>query len=181
MPEAASTPTAEPKRGFFDLKKNLKQLVAIAVVLTAAYMLFPGVRQAVNRTTAKTGLTVTPWIERADTVLNDMMARPDQQKVIGQIVVAITHPTGNFDKVASCKVSREGETLKLRLQVDWKGGIIGTAYATKVEWRCNKMGHISAEVVEDNGPAGVAAENRKQLDEYFRTKVWPPLFSNTGG
>jgi hypothetical protein len=121
--------------------------------------------------------TRAPWIERAEPVLRSMVA--SQADTLGKSALANTHPTGKFAS-AQCAVKRHGNGLVLEVVVSWKGGLLGTDYATTYEWSCTEQGHVQAIVAADNATFSVDAEHLKLLDEYFRDGVWPPLSKNVG-
>lgn len=159
-------------------------LVVLVVIIAVVYYKFAMPKETkamVNRVAAVTGVAVTPWIDRAETAVNDLLNRRDQLDIVGKSVAGICHPTGTYVQVEKHVVRKQGETLVVELQVGWKGGVLGTAYVTQVRWTCNKQGHIQAEVFGDTSMTGVAKDNARQLDDYFRTKVAPTVMSNAGG
>lgn len=125
--------------------------------------------------------TVTPWIDRADTAMRDMLNKPVNQQNIAGPILGITHPSGSNPSLTKWIVEKEGQTLSVTLDVAWKGGLIGTARTIQVVWRCNEAGPIRASVTKDDAPIGQDEASLKKLDDYFRTEVWPVLFNNTGG
>lgn len=156
--------------------------IGLLVILGVLYYKFwmpKETKDTINRVASNTGVTITPWIDRADAALRAMIEK--QPDTIGKSIIAVCHPTGTYTKVEKWGVRKDGETLVLEMQVGWKGGLVGSAYATQVRWTCNKQGPIKAEVFGDNSVTGVSEHDVKKLDEYLRTQVWPPLYSNTGG
>jgi hypothetical protein len=113
-----------------------------------------------------------PWVERAEKALRAVLTGPNTD-AIAKSVQAITHPTGTFDKADGWSVSKDGDDLVLVIYAK-------ASYETAAKWRCNKSGHVKAEVSKDNATIPVAAANAKALDDYFKDKVWPPLSKNIG-
>lgn len=157
-------------------------LALLAAVAVFAYMWAPKqAKQDVNRVLSNAGVTITPWIDRAEAALRAQLAKPDQQQVMAKTILAATHETGREPSLTRWTVSKEGQTLVATFDVAWKGGILGGRYTTSVTWRCNKQGHIDAVVTADNAAVKSGPEEAKRLDDWFRTEAYRVLYSNAGG
>lgn len=181
-PAAAPKAEAPPKKSS-SARSCIALLLLIVCVAVFWYLWAPrSNKDTVNRVLAQTGVTVTPWIDRADTAMRDMLAKPKNQSSIASSIAAQTHPSGNTPTLARWSVDKQGQTLSVTFDVGWKGGLIGTDYVIQVVWRCNEAGPIGATVTQDNAPVGAQdADSQRRLEEYFRTGVWPALFDNSGG
>ena len=158
-------------------------LVLLVIIVVVAYQFFISkeTKQAINRAAANTGITITPWIDRAESGLEAQLMQPAQRTIFGKSVITSLHPIGTFHELSSHRIERHGNVLQLELTAAWKGGLLGTAYSTTVVWECNEKGHIKTVVTQDNGPFGFGQSNLDALDKWFRTEVWPIVDSNAGG
>jgi len=158
--------------------RNLAALAVLGLLAWVAYQLLPTEgRDVVNQIGIRTGVTVTPWIDRAESALRSQLRL--EPEIFANSIQATTHPTGGDAHLKQWTVEQQGETLVATLDVEWTGGFLGGKYITRVTWRCNKQGHIEAKVTYDNTPQG--AGSPKKLDEWFETECWPVLYSNAGG
>lgn len=183
-----TTPPAQVVASAPDSKKKrtspTRLIVALAVfvgILAFGYkfLLSSDSKFLVNRIASNSGLNVTPWIDRAQAALQAMVDQ-GQLETIGKSSLAVIHPTGAYTRSKLLGIRKEGDDLVLEFQIDWKGGLLGTGYGTWVRWRSNKQGHVRAEIIQDNALMAAAEPNRRQLDEYFHTAVWPALSKNAG-
>ncbi len=173
-------------RGSMRTKTAGTSLPALLVLLGIAgwwgYRMLPQEsKDVVNRVASVTGVTITPWIDRAEAAMRAMLASAEQRSVVAKSALAQTNPTGQNPKMGRYEVAKSGETLTTTLELQWTGALLGTDYQTIIEWRCNERGHIQARVTSENCPARQDEASSKALDDYFRTVVWPVLYTNTGG
>lgn len=155
-------------------------LFAIIVVIGYKYFIPKESKQAINLVAANAGITITPWIDRAESGLEVLLTKTDQQAVFGESIIGSLHPTGTFHELTSYRIGRRGNIMQLKLTAAWRGGVLGTAYSTTVVWECNEDGPIKVIVAEDNSPFGFAQENLDALDRWFRSEVWLIVNSNAG-
>lgn len=181
-PSAANCPKCgHPirKRSSLVSKLVVVGLLVVAVVFVYERVLSQEAKEVVNIVAASQGVTITPWSDRAQAVLNQYSTR--DRAAIAKQALAITHPSGVFGRSSRWQaVEREG-AIALIFSIDWQGGLLGTDYSTTVEWRANENGHISATVGADTAPTNVASANREMLDDYFEAKVWPAVNIACGG
>lgn len=155
-------------------------IVIAVIIVVVAYRgcLDQEQRDAVNRVSSVVGLTVTPWIDRAQAAFRSQLAKENQQGLIAISVVGSLHPTGTSPRLESFRVDAIGDTLVASFTVAWIGGIFGTPYTTVVNWKCTKTQNLGVELVSDDGPFGVGESNLKTLGDWFQTEVYPVLLSN---
>lgn len=172
---------AAPKKSS-SARSCLALLLLVACVAVFWYLWAPrDQKDTVNRVLSSTGVTVTPWIDRAEASLRGMLERPEQGVSLAKETIQITNPSGAEPRLLKWNVAKQGKTLVAQFDFAWKGGLIGTEYQTAVEWRCNEQGHIQAQVTRENATFGQDEKSRQALDDYFKTVWWPTLYSNTGG
>ncbi len=119
------------------------------------------------------------WLDRA-ALGADRFFRGPAGANLASAIQRITHPSGHSPRLGSVEVKRAGEQLTVLIQTGWRGGILGTDYTTMVEWDFNQRRHITAAVTNDDAQIQVSAANKKQLDEFFRTEVYPALTRTLG-
>ncbi len=87
-----------------------------------------------------------------------------------------THPTGRGASLRSIDVDRSSKaSARVFVTVDWKGGVLGGAHATRVAWEFNAHRHIAATLAADSANVRVSLEYLKKLDAYFRDEVFPSV------
>jgi len=87
-----------------------------------------------------------------------------------------THPTGSAPTLRSVNVDPLSRTsTRVFVTVDWRGGILGGAHATRIAWEFNTHRHIAATVVADNANVHISPEYLKRLDAWFRDEIFPVL------
>lgn len=180
-PVVAAAPKApNAKVGASPMRLAISGLVLLGITSFGGYkiMMSQGQRDFVNRVASNVGVPVTPWIDRAQASFRTQLSNPQQQQVIANSIMNVTHPSGAKPALGKFEVSSMGDTLVATFTVDWKGGILGTPYQTVVRWKCTQTQNLGIDLVSDNGPAGVASENFKQLSDWFQTEIYPVLLSN---
>jgi hypothetical protein len=155
-------------------------LVSLAIVGALVYALIPGAKETIDTVASHSGVVgkVVPWADRAETALRQMMDGSFGASM-ARTIRGITHPTGSDARLRSYDVRRMGDRISVRISTDWQG-LSDASYTTDVVWEFDEAHHIVAEVVSDNALFSVAAENARQLDEYFRREFYPVLWTNTG-
>jgi hypothetical protein len=112
------------------------------------------------------------WLRRAAGVL-DSLLRSEQAGSIAAAIQRITHPTGKNAQFAGGSVHLSGDRIVVELHTTWSGGFVGGRYSTNVIWELSPEGHIHARVDSDTARVAIAPPNRQQLDDYFRTHLYP--------
>jgi len=118
-----------------------------------------------------------PWVLRAKEELHAILSRASTANTMGQEALKLIHPMSNYENVADWSVEDKGKNLVLIMRIAWKGKILQKLYYTDIEWRSNKQGHIAAEIIKDGGKLHVTNGKIEKMDAYFRTQVWPTLYS----
>lgn len=138
-------------------------------------------KEALSQFASETGLgrQVIPWADRAEAAANQLVAANHQQ--LATSIQGITHPSGQNPILTGPAVSKLNSSIVIRLPVSWGGGLTGNNYFTTVVWEVSEDGHVSAVVLQDTAPVPVAAQNAAQLNDFFRTSVYPELLATLGG
>lgn len=188
MPTTAgqAAPVPESKSGG-RIKREVRGLVrAVVIILVLAVggwlaLRFFGNKDIANNVASKLGVgkAVIPWEDRAESAIRLMMQGESRQTVAASII-KVVHPSGQTPELESLDIEKENHQLAVSFKVTWKGGLVGTKYATTVQWTAWKGGHVGVMVVEDTAPMQATPEELKQLDEYFRSQVYPPVNENAG-
>ncbi|MDQ6976146.1 MAG: hypothetical protein Q9M22_06255 [Mariprofundaceae bacterium] len=118
-----------------------------------------------------------PWVLRAKEELNGIFSHDSKANTVGQDALKFVHPLSNYQNVADWSVADKGKNLVLTMRIAWKGKILQKLYYTEIEWRSNKQGHIAAEIIKDGGKLHVTNGKIEKMDNYFRTQIWPTLYS----
>lgn len=118
--------------------------------------------------------TSVQWGKQAEQVVRNAFDGESGSNIATSIQ-RIAHPTGENPSLASVDVTGGADNVVVQIRVNWKGGLLGTEYSTVVKWEIRDTGHVQAVVVEDSAPIGIADSNAKELDDYFRTTVYPVL------
>jgi hypothetical protein len=156
-------------------------LVGLVVAVVVVYALGSGARESVDDLASRSGALgrVVPWADRAESTLRRMMESPSGIRV-ASVIQSTTHPTGTGGRLRSYDIRRMKRAINVRISTSWEGGFTGASYRTDVVWEFDEAHHISATVVFDDALVGVAAENARSLDDYFRLEFYPVLCSNAG-
>jgi hypothetical protein len=159
----------------------LPSLGGLVVAALVVYALVPGGRQSVDELAAQGGPLgrVVPWLDRAESALRRLMDGPSGATA-ASVIQRTTHPTGTGARLRSYDVRRLKDSINVRISTSWEGGFTGAGYTTDVVWEFDEARHLSAVVVSDDALVGVAAENARSLDDYFRLEFYPVLCSNAG-
>ena len=186
QPPPQATPAAKSGSAFLDPKKNLKALLGIVLVLgISGFLVYKFVlnregKKLVNVIATQTGVgrTVIPWADRAESVLKVTLDK--SSGTLASAIQRICHPSGAKPTYGGSEIRRVGDGFSVNIRCNWKGGVLGTDYATVVNWEFKQSGHVRAVVTQDNSAFAVGSEEAKKLDEYFRTEVYVVLRSNMG-
>lgn len=116
------------------------------------------------------------WINAATIQLRTLMNGSAQN--IAASIQGVTHPTGTSPMLANFNVLNLGDRMMVQINVAWRGGVLGTAYQTSVNWEFTPDSHLSAKVVGDTAMIAIEPQNLQMLDGYFRQSVWPVFYSN---
>jgi hypothetical protein len=150
--------------------------VAVAFAWGAYTVLGPGARDGVNHVASVTGLSIVPWPEKARTAATSMYDH--QGSTLAESILNSTHPTGKGAQLSNYSAAVEGDELISKFDVSWKGGLLGAAYVTTIEWRCSQASSGSVRIVSDTAAIPVAPPFAKQLEAYFASSVYPVLRSS---
>lgn len=135
------------------------------------------INQAVS--TIGIGQLVIPWVERAEIMTRKLVQRNSQ--IIANAIQGICHPTGKSASISKYNISKLNAMIMAEITVQWRGGFTGKKYYTTVVWELNEANHVISNVTFDTAPTDISKKNKKILNEYFRTKLYPVLFSDMGG
>jgi hypothetical protein len=153
--------------------------LGIAGVLLYSCVLGQHAREDVAAASLGTPLGhVVPWLDRADAAARQVLS--DSQQTIADSIKSITHPSAGSATMRDFAVRRVGDEISVRMSVDWKGGFLGTANRTVVVWEFDGSRHIRTALLEDSGALGVGDNNKQQLDEYFRSEIYPVVRARVG-
>jgi hypothetical protein len=153
--------------------------LGIAGVLLYSCVLGQQAREDVAAASLGTPLRqVVPWLDRADAVARQVLS--DSRQTIADSIKSIAHPSAGSATMSDFAVRRVGDQISVRMIVDWKGGFLGTANRTVVVWEFGESGHLRTALLEDSGAFGVGDSNKQQLDEYFRSEIYPVVRSRVG-
>lgn len=181
--QSSGSASAPPKRYSHEpgpLRRAIGGLVLLGLVCGIGYkMLGRDERDTLNTLASATGITVTPWVDRAETAARAMFQGTSGTNIVHSIQ-GITHPTGESPVLRDVSIQKLGDILVARWTVDWRGGFLGGSYTTVVEWRCNKTQNLGIRIVTDSAVVGIADANRRQLENYFQQQVYTVLLANAG-
>lgn len=119
-----------------------------------------------------------PWPMRAHAVLAQMLQGPTGVS-IAQSVQRITHPSGGEANLAHWHIDHVGETLSVRLTVNWSGAL-GGEHKTVVAWDFDYKRHRNAAILSDDAPIQASGTSSRQLDAYFRDSIYPMVRRQAG-
>lgn len=117
------------------------------------------------------GMSAERWAQAAVSRLQQNMQNPNFAQMMANQIQAHTHPSGNSASMAQFLPGRAmgGNTrVVVTFTVNWRGGLVGSAYTTQVQWVFSQAGQESVTVTGDNAPTSVAESNKQQLANYFR-------------
>lgn len=161
--------------------KKILRIVFVVIAIVATFLLaFILGRPAIRTATSTVVKTVVPWSDRAELHLKQHLLTGESGQNVAATIQGISHPTGKSPKLGSVQILHVGEALNVRIDVNWKGGLLGTDYTTVLVWEFSKNAHTKASITQDSAPTSVSLENQKKLDEYFRTECFAKLKSNLG-
>jgi hypothetical protein len=161
--------------------KYLKSAVVVALCLASSSLLAEqqvsvwngGQTQAAPQSN---GQMPQKWVNSATLQLRGLMNNSAQN--IATSIQGITHPSGNSAYLIGYNVLNLGDHMMVQINVGWKGGFIGNAYQTSVNWEVSPDGNMGAKVVGDTAQVAIEPENHKALDDYFSQSVFPVFYSN---
>lgn len=135
----------------------------------------PGTTVTTNRPPSSSDAS-QPWVDRAMPAVARLMKSGEGER-IARSIQQLTHPSGNNPQLRAFNVVPHGRRAVVQISTAWQGGFTGSHYVTDVVWELDEQGHVSATIASDNAPISVAASNARQLDDYFRSEVYP-IFRN---
>ncbi|MFZ3320731.1 MAG: hypothetical protein WA190_00055 [Usitatibacter sp.] len=164
----------------------LSVLIGIAlVVLGVIWLIYKlsgqETKDTIGQIASQTGIgtQVIPWSDRAEIAAKKLVTK--NELGIAESVQRITHPTGKSPTFNRFSISKLSNRILVEIVVDWRGGFVGGNYSTVVLWEISDKGHVGAKVTADSAPTHIGDRNKDDLNEYFRTKVYPAFFSDIGG
>lgn len=161
--------------------KHLKSAVVVALCLISSSILAEqqvpvwngGQAQATPQQSAQ---MPQKWMNAATLQLRGLMNGGAQN--IATSIQGITHPSGNSAYLINYNVLNLGDHMMVQINVGWKGGFLGNAYQTSVNWEVSPAGNMGAKVVGDTAQIAIEQANHRALDDYFRQSVYPVFYSN---
>jgi hypothetical protein len=160
-------------------------IVAAAVILIGIWAVYSlsdrQTKDSISQFASQTGIgkQVIPWTDRAGTAARKLIEL-NKEKLATAIQVT-THPTGSSPSMANYTVSKLPDRILVEMTVAWKGGFTHDNYSTTVAWEIAEKDQVRARVTFDSALARVLPKNADELNEYFRTKVYPTFVSDMGG
>lgn len=92
-------------------------------------------------------------------------------------IQSIAHPSGKSPALGKVIARVDDDRVVVQIPVSWTGGLVGGRYETVVVWDfCDKR-HYAAVIKADSAPTVVAKKNAQDLDAFFRTNVFPGVWS----
>jgi hypothetical protein len=151
--------------------------IAILVVCAGAgaylFATHPG-REALGRFASAAGIPVVPWTERAQIQANDIYTQRGNTLAVSML--SAIHPTGqNATLVSHATTVEGGGILVSHFELAWWAGAPRTKNTTLIEWRCSESGDMASAIGGDSATSPVTAQGQSQLDDYFRTNIFPSL------
>lgn len=116
------------------------------------------------------------WAVAAVAQLNGLIGRSGQN--LAASIQQITHPSGNSPYLVSVNVLRLKDKMMVQITIGWRGGMLGNAYQTSLNWELDAETHITTKITGDTAMVGIEEANRQMLDNYFRDSVYPVFYSN---
>jgi DNA-directed RNA polymerase subunit RPC12/RpoP len=152
-------------------------LLVVCVGAGAYLVATPQGKETLSRFASAVGVPIVPWTARAQIQANDLYAQRGNALAAGML--AAIHPTGQNATLASHATTLEsGGILVSHFELAWWTGAPRTKNTTLIEWRCSERGDMAAAVGGDSAPSAVTARGQAQLDDYFRTNIFPSLKKN---
>lgn len=111
------------------------------------------------------------WAQNAIGRLQRSLLDPNFKQNLAAQIQVHTHPSGNTPSLGQAVVGRAmGSTTRVvaTFSVNWRGGVVGSAYTTQVQWIFSQSSQESLTITGDNAPTAVADSNKQQLASYFR-------------
>lgn len=154
------------------MKKAIVWTVAIIATLLLAFIIGSHLYKggSVNSPLARAAMS---WPDRAEIAVKSMMDK-SAANIAGSIQ-GLTHPSGSNPKMTGYNVRRVGDSLSVKIETKWQGGLTKTDYTTRVVWEFSQTKHVSCAVVEDNAAFAANADAKQKLDDYFRTECYANL------
>jgi hypothetical protein len=78
----------------------------------------------------------------------------------------------------SANALRLKDKMMVQITIGWRGGMLGNAYQTSLNWELNADEHISTKVTGDTAMIGIDSANMQMLNNYFRDSVYPVFTNN---
>lgn len=181
-PSDSSSDFLDPKKNWRVVSGFLALCATVGVGIWAFYWASGQEgKDLVNRAASEAGVAarVIPWSDRAESAARQLVEANGQQ--LAASIQSITHPTGTGPALSSVEISKFDGRIRVELTVRWKGGFLGGEYNTTVAWDIGQTDHINAAVVADSASIPVAEQQKKALDEYFRSSVYPAFYKSVGG
>lgn len=116
------------------------------------------------------------WAAAATTQLNNLISRSASN--LAASIQQITHPSGNSPYLMSANALRLKDKMMVQITIGWRGGMLGNAYQTSLNWELNADEHISTKVTGDTAMIGIDSANMQMLNNYFRDSVYPVFTNN---
>lgn len=185
----APSPSLDKPSSLFNLEKNMSVLIKLGVIvvvlLGAVWFIYKlsgqETKDTIGQIASRTGIgtQVIPWVDRAEIAARKLIEKNESK--MAEAVQRIAHPTGKSPTFKSLSISKLSDRILVEITVDWKGGFVGGEYSTVVVWEISDKSHVGAKVTTDSAPTRIADRNKDDLNEYFRTKVYPAFHSDIGG
>ena len=112
----------------------------------------------------------TAWQIRAEIAVRKVVD-DDVADRIRSILTAV----GKNTRVRDITVEPDGEGVLSKIAIRWSGVVIALDYSAVVRWRFTRTAHISSGVESLVGLGIVTDHVRNALDDYLRTRVFPPV------
>jgi len=152
-------------------------LLVVCVGAGAYLVATPQGKDTLSRIASAAGVPIVPWTARAQTQANDIYAQTGNALAAGML--AAIHPTGqNATLVSHATTVEGGGILVSHFELAWWTGAPREKNTTLIEWRCSENGDMAASIGGDSAPSPVTARGQSQLDDYFRTNIFPSLKKN---
>ena len=122
-----------------------------------------------------------PWADMAVATMRINLRDEGYKHTLATSIRNLSHPSGKSPELVESSVLAMGDgSLRVTVNVRWRGGVVGGYYSTQVEWSLSRRGHIHAEVKGDNSVTGVSSGAQHRVDDYFRRNVLPSLYDQVG-
>ena len=116
------------------------------------------------------------WAVVAIGQLNGLISRSAPS--LAASIQQITHPSGNSPYLMSANVLRLKDKMMVQITIGWRGGMLGNAYQTSLNWELDEDTHIATKITGDTAMVGIEEANRQMLNNYFRDSIYPVFVNN---